>query len=245
MKRGRENIAADLRRLGLAGGDAVCVHSSLRSIGPLEAGAETVVGALFDVIGADGTLMFPAFTFGLLHEEAPLWIYERTASCVGYLSEYFRINHAQGRSIHVSHSYSAAGRRAEEFLAHPLDITPCGSESPLAKLMRAGGRVLQLGCGYNTLTAAHVFEEAEAVPYVRFHDMPGARWSRNGVERPLPSQVVYAFGYDFERLAEPLRRCGAVTEGMVGDAPSRLLDGPAMEACVTAIIRENPLFLAK
>ncbi len=243
--RRRDEIASDLRRLGLAAGDAVCVHSSLRSLGPLENGAETVVGALFDVLGGDGTLMFPAFTFGLLHEESPLWVYESTPSCVGYLSEYFRTAHAAMRSIHVSHSYSAVGRRAEEFLTHPLDITPCGADSPLAKLMRAGGKVLQLGCGYNTLTAVHVFEEAQAVPYVRFHDMPGARYSKGGAVRPLPSRVVYAFGYDFERLAEPFRQCAAAVEGMVGDAPSRLLDGPMMDACVTAILKADPLFLSK
>ncbi|MEA4862584.1 MAG: AAC(3) family N-acetyltransferase [Victivallaceae bacterium] len=243
--RRREEIVSDLRGLGLAAGDAVCVHSSLKSLGPLENGPDTVVEALFDVLGGDGTLMFPAFSFGLLHEDAPLWVYEDTPSCVGYLSEYFRTRYAAMRSIHVSHSYSAAGRRAEEFLTHPLDITPCGADSPLAKLMRAGGKVLQLGCGYNTLTAVHVFEEAQAVPYVRFHDIPGARYSKDGVVRPLPSKVVYAFGYDFERLAEPFRRCPAAVDGMVGDAPSRLLDGTMMEACVTAILKENPLFLAK
>ena len=244
MKR-REDLAAELRRLGLGSGDAVCVHSSFRSLGPLENGAETVIPALLDVIGADGTLMFPAFTFSLLNVDSPLWSYEESASCVGYLSEYFRTRHAAMRSIHISHSYSAVGRRTAEFLTHPLDITPCGTESPLTKLMRAGGKVLMLGCGYNSLTAIHVFEEAMKVPYVRFHDMPGARFSRGGEVRPLPSQVVYPFAYDFERLSGPLEKCGAAVSGTVGLAPSRLLDGPGMEACVTAILRENPLALSR
>ncbi|MDD4818530.1 MAG: AAC(3) family N-acetyltransferase, partial [Victivallaceae bacterium] len=188
----RKSLAADFRRIGISEGDNVFVHSSLRSIGPVDGGAEAVLTALRDAVGAAGTLMFPAFTFGLLHETAPVWSYEESPSCVGYLSELFRVRHAEGRSIHVSHSCSAAGPRSAEFLTHPLNVTPCGAETPLAKLLKCG-KVLQIGCSLNTLTAVHVFEEAAKVPYVRFHDMPGAKYRRDGKVAVLPSIVVYPF----------------------------------------------------
>lgn len=38
------------------------VHSSLRSIGYVLGGAQTVVGSLLKVLGPDGTLVMPAFS---------------------------------------------------------------------------------------------------------------------------------------------------------------------------------------
>ncbi len=239
----RKSLAADFRELGIKSGDDVFVHSSLRSIGEIDGGADAVLLALRDAVGKSGTLMFPAFTFGLLNETAPVWSYEGSPSCVGYLSERFRVGYAEGRSIHVSHSCSAAGPRSAEYLEHPLNVTPCGAETPLARLLKRG-KVLQIGCSLNTLTAIHVFEEAECVPYVRFHDMPGAKYRRGGIEAVLPSIVVYPFGYDFERLEPHLKHCGALAEGKVGLAAARLLNGAAMEKCVRKILRMDKNFLA-
>src|SRR5262245_43513226 len=58
----RASLAADLRRLGVCAGQVVMAHSSLRSIGYVLGGAQAVVGALLDVLAADGTLAMPAFS---------------------------------------------------------------------------------------------------------------------------------------------------------------------------------------
>ena len=52
-------LGEHLERLGLAG-QTVCLHSSLRSFGPVEGGAETLVSA-FEAAGC--TLIVPAFTY--------------------------------------------------------------------------------------------------------------------------------------------------------------------------------------
>ena len=44
-------------------GDVLVVHSSLKSMGHVEGGAECVIAALTDAIGPEGTLILPAFTF--------------------------------------------------------------------------------------------------------------------------------------------------------------------------------------
>src|SRR5688572_4691290 len=49
-----------LRSLGLSG-QSICVHSSLRSFGYVEGGAETVVQAFLE---EGSTLMVPAFSWG-------------------------------------------------------------------------------------------------------------------------------------------------------------------------------------
>ena len=56
-----QQLINDLKKIGIKQGDSVLVHSSLSKIGFVEGGAQTVVDALFEVIGENGTLLFPTF----------------------------------------------------------------------------------------------------------------------------------------------------------------------------------------
>ena len=238
-------LLEDLRELGVESGDLLCIHSSYKSIGTVNGGADTVIKSLLTATGDAGTLLFPAFTFYLLNEENPVFDVVESPSCVGYLSEFFRCNYATGRSIHLSHSYSACGRYADKLLTHDLEITPCGIDSPLGKLMQMGGKILMIGCGYNTLTAAHVAEELMKVPYVRFKENPGARYRRNGVLHPLSSKTVYPFHYDFERLAPHLEESGAVRYGKFGAAATMLISGRGLLETACKLLENSPCFLEK
>jgi aminoglycoside 3-N-acetyltransferase len=60
----RADIAADLARLGLGRGDAVFFHSSLKSLGWVEGGAEAVLEAFLDTVGPDGLVAVPTLTAG-------------------------------------------------------------------------------------------------------------------------------------------------------------------------------------
>ena len=51
----KAGIASDLRRLGVSTGQVLMVHSSLSAIGHVLGGAPTVVRALIDVLGPQGT----------------------------------------------------------------------------------------------------------------------------------------------------------------------------------------------
>ncbi|MBN2456027.1 MAG: AAC(3) family N-acetyltransferase [Sedimentisphaerales bacterium] len=43
------------------------LHSSLSGLGPVKDGAQTVVDAFLEVVGSEGTVIFPAFTADLWH----------------------------------------------------------------------------------------------------------------------------------------------------------------------------------
>src|SRR6185312_13197971 len=53
----KRSLAADLRSLGLKPGDSVLVHAALRSIVPIVGGADMLLAALRDVLGAEGTVL--------------------------------------------------------------------------------------------------------------------------------------------------------------------------------------------
>ena len=55
----KEEIVQKLREVGLAPGDAVMVHTSLKRMGYVCGGAQTVIEALMEVVGKDGTIMMP------------------------------------------------------------------------------------------------------------------------------------------------------------------------------------------
>ena len=58
----QDEIEQGLRRLGLSAGRCVEVHSSLSRFGLVQGGAETVIAALMQVIGPEGTIVMSAYT---------------------------------------------------------------------------------------------------------------------------------------------------------------------------------------
>ena len=87
MAAGKTSLTADLRRLGVNAGDLVMVHSSLRSLGMVDEGAQTVVDAFLDVLGPLGTLVGPSFTFGSVGSRSFVFDVLKTPSEMGAVSE--------------------------------------------------------------------------------------------------------------------------------------------------------------
>ena len=51
------------RNLGVTEGATLLAHTSLRAIGKIEGGAETLVQAFRDALGPSGTLLVPTFNY--------------------------------------------------------------------------------------------------------------------------------------------------------------------------------------
>ena len=103
------DIAAALRSLGVRRGGSLLVHSSLRSLGRVPGGAETVVRGLLAALGEDGTLLMPALTYEFVRSHNPVFDVRGTPSNVGLIPEDFRLRPGTQRSIHPTHSVCAVG----------------------------------------------------------------------------------------------------------------------------------------
>ena len=64
----KEDLKSCLQRLGLTGNEAIMVHSSMKAIGEVEGGADTVVDALMEYF-AEGLLMTPTHTWAQMSRE--------------------------------------------------------------------------------------------------------------------------------------------------------------------------------
>ena len=56
---GRDQLAADLRSLGLRRGQDLLIHCSLRQSGRIDGGAAALLSAILDVAGPEATLRGP------------------------------------------------------------------------------------------------------------------------------------------------------------------------------------------
>jgi hypothetical protein len=63
----KAQIVDQLRRLGVAGGGVLLVHTSFRAVRPVEGGPAGLIAALCDALGS-GTLVMPSWTG---HDEEP------------------------------------------------------------------------------------------------------------------------------------------------------------------------------
>lgn len=188
------SLMKDLQAVGLRQGDLVLCHSALSRLGWVVGGAQTVLGAVREVLGQTGTLVMPGFSSQLSYptdwENPPIpgdWhettldnmpIFDPAATPsrgLGRLPEAFRALPDTARSHHPIDSFLANGPMARQIIKdHPLSPT-FGPGGPLGKLYANDAKVLFLGSGFDTCTAFHLAE----------YDNPNASWSqtRYPVER--------------------------------------------------------------
>ncbi|MFF3205937.1 aminoglycoside N(3)-acetyltransferase [Streptomyces sp. NPDC002962] len=230
----RDTLAAELRALGVEPGEILLVHSSLSSLGWVCGGAVAVVRGLLDAIGPDGTLVVPTQSGDL--SDPALWSnppvpaqwWERIRATmpaydplitpalgVGVIPETVRTWPGALRSAHPQTSFAALGARAAEVVEGHAPDCRLGEHSPLARLEKAGARVLLLGAGYATCTSFHLAEYRIPAPLVEVgRPGPGGTWERV-IEVSIDSDRFDELGHDFERDRDVVR-------GTVGAADVRL-----------------------
>ncbi len=161
---GEAELVAQLGKAGIAAGDVVMVHSSLARLGNVRGGAPTVVRALQQAVGEEGTILVPAYSSAkeaYRRSAAGQTIDLRTDRCLqGAIPEAFRLSPNVLRSSHPFSSVCAWGRHAAFVTAgHHLDPRICHSDSPIGRLLQLEGKVLGLGIDMGPVSFYHVIED--------------------------------------------------------------------------------------
>jgi len=249
----RTSLAADLARLGLDPGDAVMVHAAVSKVGHLLDGPDTIIAALCDAVGPQGTVLayadWEACYEDLVDDEGrvpPEWrehvppFDPRRSRAIrdnGVLPEFLRTTPGALRSGNPGASLVALGARAEWLTAdHPLDYG-YGEGSPLAKLVEAGGKVLMLGAPLDTLTLLHHAEHLAKIPGKRIRrievplaTLAGTQW-RMIEEFDTGDPIVSGLAEDyFAEIVTEFLATGEGRQGLIGSAPSVLVDAAAITA---------------
>ncbi len=173
-------ITDALTAMGVRAADHVMLHVSVKSIGWLVGGPDIIIRSLLGILTKQGTLMMyvgwedgPYTMQGwdetrmrVYYEECPPFD-PRTSRAVrkwSVVAELFRNWPGTLRSNHPDSSFCANGFLATHLTEkHPLKYG-FGSESPLARLVKSGGKILLIGAPFDTVTLLHHSEDRAKVP---------------------------------------------------------------------------------
>ena len=180
----REELADGFRRLGIASGDTVMVHASVRAVGEVAGGPDQIHLALKDALTADGTLMMYAACpdyyddvgRGVLSADQEREVLDklpafdaltaRAARDNGTLVEFLRTYPGSHVNQHVAR-FVVWGRHADHLLATQPWHYAYGVDSALERFVRLAGKILLLGCDHDTVTFLHYAEHIADIPNKR------------------------------------------------------------------------------
>lgn len=170
------DVRAALGAAGVRPGAVVMVHASLSRLGWIVGGAPTVLGALLDVVGADGTVVMPAHTgvsdpsswqnppvpedwWPLIRQEWPAFDVRVTPTrAMGAVAECFHRLPGVMHSGHPAVPVIARGPSAVTITsAHPLEQS-LGDGSPIGRLYDLDARIVMIGVGHENNTSLHLCE---------------------------------------------------------------------------------------
>ena len=234
----KEDVVRLLCELGIARGDTLIAHSSLSEFGYIEGGADTLLDAFLEVVGREGTLLVPTFTFSWVG--APPYAPRETPSVLGTVPNVFWRREGVLRSRHPTHSFAAKGARAAHLLeGHDADMPPMAREGPIGKLVEVGGKILMF-CRRGANSSMHAGEYWIGVPGVE----AVCRVKEGGVTREvlvrgMPWHAFFDGAYEL-LFSEKRIRSAEFGEGTVHVMRAE----DAIEAQSRAV-RENPHVLLK
>ncbi|MDP3305152.1 MAG: AAC(3) family N-acetyltransferase [Erysipelotrichaceae bacterium] len=230
----RQQIIDQLRAIGVTEGMTLMVHSSLRAFGYVCGGAQTVVDALLEVVGYEGTIVVsmqsgdnsepsywqnPPVTLGLfdtIRKSHPSFhVVHSDVRKMGAISE--SIRHREGSVItnHPAVAFCAMGKYARFICRHHELDFPLGKESPLGACYDLKAHVLLIGVGYDSCTALHL---AESLSGKRSVILQGGAVEGSG-GRIWQKYVDYDYDPDdFKNIGLVLEHKNLVTNFRIGNA---------------------------
>lgn len=244
----KSDIYAQLEKMGARRDSVVLMHSSLRSVGAVEGGAEGLLDALIEYFTIDGGLFcVPTHTWAMLDDEITLDV-TSDKTCLGALSA-VAIRDGRGiRSLHPTHSMVVFGERekAEKFIAdEPFIKSATSPDSCYGKLYKWGGMVLLVGVGHNRNTYIHSVEEMLNVPN-RMEEKPNRTVTRMPLGELIERDILeFKTDYTddislrFVKYETPFRYRRCIVDGFIGNAPTQLCDARKMKETIELIYKNS------
>ena len=240
------NIAEDLRRLGLFRGDLVLVRVALKSIG-FEDGNPAIglIQTLVEVIGNEGTIV------GLAHNDEKWFPYFhkdhvvnlKTAPNTGGFVKAMVTWPGSLRSRHPTNSFVAIGKLAGEIVDGHDENAYCFA--PMEKLVEFGGKMILIGCiknspGFSTVHLAQ--EKLGLAKRSLLSGVQGTYFEKNGKIVLFRKKDVPGCSMGFQRFYSDYLAEGQLRAGFVGKASSILIGAKQAFEIELKILNDNPKY---
>ena len=236
----RQSLKNDLMTLGLKQGDLILAHASMSKLGWIVGREVTIVDAILDVLGNEGTLIMPSQSgensdptywqnppvptewIEIIKEHAPAFDPKRTPTrTMGRVVDNLLMHPDCVRSNHPQVSFCGVGKDAKTILSNHQLTPGLGTGSPLQKLYEANAKILLLGVGYGNATALHLPESQ--LEGVKTHKQ-GAKILVDNIPTWVEFEEVCYDDEDFELLGEAFEKEHEVQKYKIGNYVCRLID---------------------
>lgn len=242
----KQDLTASLKAMGLSPKDSIMLHSSMKSIGEVEGGADTVVDAFMEYF-SEGLFMTPAHTWAQMSETHAVFDPKTEPACVGIIPNLFLKRPGVVRSLHPTHSIAAFGSSAAEYCKGEENrTTPCAPGGCWDRLRTIHAKILLAGVTHIRNTYIHSIEEVCNVPE-RFTDKPVLFHIKmpDGSLKPVSMYRHYNrrtahISESFDKLSEALYETNAAKKVSFGDAACILCDTDKLFSVVCQILSHDP-----
>lgn len=237
----KQDIIAALKEAGVCLGQTIMVHTSLSSLGFVCGGAQTVIEALLESVGDEGTIMMPTQSWknldpstGVHWEEPEEWwqiirdnwpAYNKDitpTNTMGAVAEMFRKWPGALRSDHPARSVAAKGKHAEYLTAEHDLSNIFGEGSPVGKLYELDGCVLLIGVGYDKNTSLHLADVRAEYPG-KHNSVEHSAIMENGVRVWKEYSTLFVDGEDFNNIGSAFEKECKVTKVALGNSTLTLM----------------------
>ncbi len=220
----KDYLIQQLREMGITATDHLLVHSSMKSVGMVQGGADTLIDALLEAV-SQGMLMMPAHTWKQMSAEHSFFDPQTEPVCVGIVPELFRKRPGVVRSLHPTHSMIVYGKGAEEYIKGEENrTTPCAPEGCWGRLREVKAKILLIGVTHARNTYIHSIEESYNVPErftaepVRFQvKLPEGDVKEVDMYRHYNKKEAH-ISEMYDKMEAGYEQTGAAKKGRLGDA---------------------------
>jgi len=164
----KNELVNAIRNVGIKPGDVVSLQVSLGRLGmpngahDFESVSNMVIDSFFEVLGAEGTLIVPTYTYSIGRGE--VFEVEETPSAIGEFTEIFRKRNGVIRSRDPMLSSAGYGPMAKTIL-RDISKSCYGIGSTFQNLHGADAKICTLGISIYWATYRHYIEEIVGVPF--------------------------------------------------------------------------------
>jgi len=247
----KRDIIDGLKRVGLKRGANVIVHSSLKSFGRVDGGADSVVDALIETVGDKGTVMMPCFTYDWQPGQKFDWS-KAQSTWTGKIPTTFGQRPGTKRGKHPLYDVAVRGPLAD-WIIKVNDRIPMGwGENKIYyQMMEKNGSVLLLGVDHNANSTIHICQELADVPYIA-NKKPMSRMTLDelmALPRDKQEEIIELHmstmetQKDFNRIEPVLEAAGKIRKTKIGSADVRYMYSKDLIELGTAALKKSPMLL--
>lgn len=242
----KELLINQLKDMGLRPSDKIMVHSSMKAIGEVEGGADTVVDAFMEYF-SDGLFMTPAHTWKQMSADYNIFDPATEPACVGIIPNIFMKKEGVCRSLHPTHSIAAFGSMAEEYVKGDDNFnTPCNPKGCFGRLYDIDARIFLIGVTHAKNTYIHSIEESLEIKQ-RFTSEPTLFYIKRedgtlkSVEmyRHFNSQTAH-ISESFDKLMDYYYETGAAVKVRFGAADCILCSARSLFKVTSEVLTKKP-----